>query len=139
MHSKEIKYFSYLEKIAAAIDPSTINRVKFASCLVYKNEIVSIGVNKLKSHPFQSRFAKNSDAIFLHSETDCIKNALKIINTTELSKSSLYICRVKYHDESRRKHVWGLSKPCEGCQRAIATFGIKTVAYTCDGGNYKYL
>lgn len=141
--NNEIKYLRYLEKVAEAVPASAHNRqllrARLASCVVYKNEIVSIGVNQLKSHPFQARFAKNEDSIFLHAETHAIKNALKIITVEQLSKSHLYVCRVKYCDTGKKKFIWGLSKPCAGCMRAIATFDIKKVVYTCDGVDYKYL
>ncbi len=139
----DIKYLKHLEKIAEAVPSAAHNkeslRARLASCIVYKNEIISIGVNQLKSHPFQARFSKNVESIFLHSETDAIKNALKIISISELAKSTLYVCRVKYCDTKRRQMAWGLSKPCIGCQRAISTFNIKKVVYTCDEGDYKYL
>jgi tRNA(Arg) A34 adenosine deaminase TadA len=137
--SRELKYLKYLEKVAIAIDSSTITRARLAACLVYKNEILSIGVNKLKSHPFQLKFSRHEDSIYLHAENDCIKNALKIVDTDILSKCTMYICRVKYHDSFRKTFMWGLSKPCSGCMRAIATFDIAKVVYTCDDGNYKYL
>lgn len=133
------KYLAILEKIATDLNPKTINRARLASCLVIKNEIVAFGVNQLKSHPFQAKFSRNEDSIYLHAETDCIKNSLKHVNVEMLHKATMYICRVKRRDNVKHKYVWGLSKPCEGCARAIATFGIKKVVYSCDDGNYKYL
>jgi hypothetical protein len=122
-----------------AINPSSTNRARLAACLVYKNNIISYGINQMKSHPFQARFSRNSESIYLHAETDCIKNALRIIDINEISKSTLYICRIKYCDTSKKQLIWGLSKPCNGCAKAIATFNIKNVVYTCDNGFYKYL
>ncbi len=141
--SQDIKYLKYLEKTAEAVPASAHNRqllrARLAACIVYKNEVVSVGVNQLKSHPFQAKFSKNEDSIFLHAETDAIKNALKCISVEEISKSTLYVCRVKYCDTNKRKFIWGLSKPCAGCMRAIATFNIKKTVFTCDGEEYKYL
>lgn len=135
------KYLSVLGKMAEAIPAASHRglRARLAACVVYKRDIVSFGVNQLKSHPFQAKFSKNEDSIFLHAETDAIKNSLKVINVDELSKSTLYVCRVKFADHKKRKFTWGLSKPCEGCSKAIASFNIKKVCYTCDDGGYTYL
>jgi deoxycytidylate deaminase len=143
---QEEKYLSYLEKIAEAIPAAAHNRkgrvlrTRIAACIVYKNEIVSIGINQLKSHPFQAKFSRHEDSIFLHAETDAIKNSLKHISVDQLSKSSLFVCRIKYAEQKKKKiQMRGLCMPCEGCQRAIATFNIKNVIYTCDDGRHKYL
>ena len=129
-----LKVLNTLEKIADDLDLD-INRTRarHAAAIVYKNQIVSYGVNQRKSHPFHSQFSDHESAIFLHAETDAIKNALKRINEYELEKSTLYVCRVKYTDNTpNKKLTWGLSKPCHSCFRAIATFGIKSVIYTGD-------
>ena len=74
----EIKYLSVLEKMAEAVPAASHRglRARLAACVVYKRDIVSFGINQLKSHPFQAKFSKNEDSIFLHAETDAIKNAL---------------------------------------------------------------
>lgn len=132
---KHQKYLGILFKLAQDVAPVASARI--AAAVVYRNEIVSFGVNQMKTHPFQNRFSKNSQSIFLHAETDAIKNALKYIDREELSKCSLYICRAKNNDN--KKFVFGLSKPCVGCMRAIATFDIKKCIFSCDDGNYKEL
>ena len=137
-----LKVMDSLAKIAEDLDKN-MNRsgARLASAIVFKNQVVSYGVNQNKSHPFHSQFSDHGDAIFLHAETDAIKNALKRIDENELSKATLYICRVKYDKAGKNKSMtWGLSKPCVGCQRAIATFGIGDVIYSAEGvGNYTLL
>ena len=142
----EDRFLNYLEKIAEAIPAAAHNRrgrvlrTRIAACIVHKNEIVSVGINQLKSHPFQAKFSRHEDSIFLHAETDAIKNALKHIDVEQLSKSTLYVCRVKYDEhKSKKVQMRGMCKPCEGCQRAIATFNINKVVYICDDGSHKYL
>jgi tRNA(Arg) A34 adenosine deaminase TadA len=139
MKSREHKYLSYLEKIAIAINSESANRARLAACLVYKNDIVAIGVNQMKSHPFQAKFSRNIESIYLHAETDCLNNALRLVSLEEVAKSTLYVCRVKHHDTMERKLVWGLSRPCSGCINAIATYDIRKVVYTCDNNEYNYL
>ena len=110
-----------------------------AACLVKGNRWISVGINRMKSDPFQAKYAKNKEAIYLHAEIHCIKNALKEIDVDEFRNSTLYITRVKRADESN-KLQWGLAKPCPGCQRAITEFGIKNVVYTTNAtGKYEIL
>jgi len=100
-----------------------------ASCIVKGTKIISFGQNQQKSHPLQSKFSKNPEAIYLHAEIDAIKNALKEIDSSLLEKSTLYVARTK-KDGSE-----GISKPCKGCRRAIEAFGISRVVYTTEEEN----
>jgi len=87
------------------------------------------GYNQEKTHPFQKRFGTTESSIFLHAEIDAIKNWLRHNGgLQDLSECDLFIMRVK---RLHRNGPWitGLSKPCTGCKRAIATFGIKNVMY----------
>ena len=110
---------------------------KLAAAVVFRNRIVSVGLNSMKSHPMAAKYGKNEHAIFLHAEVAAIKNALREIEVDQLSKCDLYIARVKKEQPFARTVVWGLAKPCVGCQRAIAEFGLKRVIYTCDSGQYE--
>ena len=67
---------------------------------------------------------------------DAIKNAINKIDLEKFSNSILYICRVKIY---KKKFVFGLAKPCDGCMKAISTFNIKKVYYTLDNGGYDLL
>ena len=122
-----------LAKVAAA-NPN--DREKFAAAVVYRNRIISIGMNSMKSHPMAAKYGKNEHAIFLHAEVAAIKNALREINVDDFSKCDIYITRVKKEKPFSNKFIWGLSKPCRGCERAIAEFGLKRTIYTCDNGEY---
>jgi tRNA(Arg) A34 adenosine deaminase TadA len=107
-------------------------RSHHASAVVYRNSLVGIGFNSMKSHPFQARFGKNKDAIFLHSEVAAIKNSIRHLSERELNRSTLYVTRIK-QDQFSRQMVPGIARPCAGCARAIAEFGIARVVYTLDG------
>ncbi len=128
------EYLDLLAKIAETVVP--VASSQHAAAIVYKNQIISIGTNKKKSHPFQKKYGSNGDAIYLHSELDAIKAALKILSLEELSKSTLYVCRVKYENN---KLVWGKSRPCAGCLKAIAKFNLTKVFFTEEGGQIDYL
>jgi deoxycytidylate deaminase len=134
--SRDQRIFDNLFRLAQ--DVEGVNSSRLACCIVIKNTIVAYGFNQKKSHPFQAQYSKHEDAIYLHAETDAIKNATRRgVTTEELAKSTLYIARAKY--DERKKWVCGLSKPCSGCARAIAAFNIQRVAYTLDSGGYKYM
>lgn len=123
-----------LTKVAAANQNPT---EKFAAAIVFRNRIVSIGLNSMKSHPLQAKYSKNIHSVFLHAEIDSIKNALREIDIDDFPKCDLYICRVKKPKPFSKQFVWGMAKPCSGCERAVVAFGIKSVIYTLDSGDYK--
>lgn len=122
------KYITVLSKLAMTVEP--VANARIAAALVYKNDIVAFGMNRRKTHPFQALYGRNKDSIYLHAETDCIKHALKEISVDILPKCTLYICRVKYSNNTDRKFVMGMAKPCEGCARAIANFNINKVVFS---------
>ena len=113
-----------LERVVEASDHP---KHQLAAAVVYKNRIISLGYNRMKSHPFQARFGTNSDKIYLHAETAAIKNALRHIRISELKKCSLYIYRRR---KINGKYQRAIAKPCPGCMRAIIEFEIKKVTYT---------
>lgn len=125
-----------LDKVAETVEP--VSQARLAAAIVYKNDVVSFGTNKAKTHPFQKRFAKHEMAIYLHAEIDAIKNSLRHISIEELSKSKLYVARIRY--DSNQKNLvrenlkTGLARPCSGCMRAIANFNIKHVCFSTDKG-----
>lgn len=135
--NKHVKYLNLLSKLSSTIEP--VAQARISACLVYKNDIVSFGICRMKSHPFQARYGKNENSIYLHAETDCIKNALRSIQLDSLSRCTLYICRVKYESRTKEKLLFGIAKPCVGCFRAIVTHNIKSVYYTLNEQGYEML
>lgn len=112
-----------LEVCRIAEDASTFLEHRHAAALYIGNELVSVGVNQMKTHPLQAKFGRNTDSIFLHAEIDCIRNALRRVAPEELKRGVLYVAKSK-HGQPK------LSKPCAGCQRAIIHFGISDVHWT---------
>ena len=135
------KVMDLLAVVAEGVDRNTTSSgARLAAAVVYKNQVITVGINRKKSHPFQARYSKNEDAIYLHAETDTIRAALRYLSEKQLSKSTLYVCRIKHENGPDSPIIWGLSKPCVGCQRAIATFDIKNVVYSEEGeGSYSFL
>lgn len=125
------------EVLASVALNSDHHRSKHSALILYKNEIISVGFNRIKSHPFQKKYAKANEAIFLHAEISAIKQSLRRITLKELSKSTLYVARIRLNNENKPHFMY--SKPCDGCMRAIAEFDIRKVFYTEDGGNLSQL
>ncbi len=125
-----MKVMEYLGILAR--DVPKVGNARLAAALILDNKIVSVGVNSRKSHPFQAKYGKNKDAIYLHAETAAIKNFLRMDEPDKLSRCTMFVCRVKQSNTIPRYTVWGLARPCIGCQRAIALFNIKKVVYSSD-------
>jgi len=138
---KHEKVLDLLSVVAEGLDRNSFSTgARLAAAIVYKNRVVSVGINQKRSHPFQAKYSKNEDAIFLHAETHTIRTARRHLTEKQLSKATLYVCRIKHEDGPGTPLIWGLSKPCIGCQRAIATFDLKGVVYSEEGkGVYSFL
>jgi len=114
-------------------NPGVNGRFKMASGIVYRRNLIATGINSYKTHPWMSELrGYKPDQIYLHAEIDAIRNALKLITQDQLSRCHLYVVRVKRPNGKSRNWVHGLAKPCPGCQRTIANFGIETVFWSND-------
>ena len=118
----------------AGDQPVDVTRARLAAALIYKNKVVAYGFNSLKSSPWQVKYGRNPDSIFLHAETDCLYRSVRRLDDRELSKSTLYVARVKKVSPFTPALVSGLAKPCSGCMRAIVQHRIRRVIYTLDNG-----
>lgn len=132
MTNKDVSIMDMLKTMAE--DNQNEFRARLAACITYKGKIVSMGLNRPKSHPFQLLYGKNKDSLFLHAEIDAIYKATKRLDSHELSKSTLYVARVKRVSSVHKGFINGLARPCVGCARCIANFGIKKVVYTTEHG-----
>jgi len=124
------KIFDETFKLAQAVEP--VRGARIAAAVVRKGKVISYGFNHKKSHPFQAKFCKNNHAVFFHAEVHAIKNALTTVDVNDLSKCELYIVRAK-RDETNKKWISGMSKPCSGCQKCIDLFDLKSVYYSKEG------
>ena len=129
---KDLKVLTLLSKMAEAVPP--IRSARIAAAIVIKNDIVSFGINQMKTHPFQAKYARNDQAVYIHAENAAIMRALKKVDKEELRNATLYVARVK-----KPNNMWGMACPCEGCQKAIDKFGIKKVVYTENNQEYSVL
>ena len=139
MTKRDRKFIDMLCKLATDVKP--VGAARIAAAIVYKNDVISFGVNRYKTHPFQKKFGRNSDSIYLHAETDAIHNALRRVDVDVLQRSTMYIARMKKRKTTDGNFEWvtGNVCPCEGCQRAIAEFGISRVFFTGEDGKIECL
>lgn len=127
--SRDRRIFELLTDVSQ--DVQKVANVQMTSAIVIKHEIISIGSAIKKSHPLQARFSKNPESIFLHSEINALRKALKIVSVTDLEKASIYICRIRQHGNGvKNTYGWGLACPCSGCMAALTEFGIKKIYHT---------
>lgn len=120
-----------------AITLPNVAHARVAAAILYKNRIVSFGFNSYKSHPFQLKYGKNKDSICIHAENAAIRNFLRVFDADKLKHTTMVVGRMK--KTADLQWIDGISKPCEGCQRALATFGIKKVWFTTDEGTLQCL
>ena len=113
-------------------NPGVQGRFKMAAGIIYKKHLIATGVNSYKTHPMMIPEYYRDGQIYLHAEIDAIRNALKLITQDQLTKCQLYVVRVKRPNGKSRNWIHGLAKPCPGCQRVVANFGIETVFWTND-------
>lgn len=134
--NKNMERDKYFFDFACKIAESQKDRFgyKFAAIIVYRNEVVSVGTNLEKTHPFAARFGRNEDATFWHAETHAIYNAYRRgVDHGVFSKSSLYVVRLKLkNNRGHKTNILGISKPCKGCMNCIDVFDIKRVVYSLD-------
>lgn len=121
-----------IEQLKPISFTSTHPKVWISSAIVFRNKVISFGVNQMKSHPFQKRYSRNSEAIFFHAETSAIHIAEKRMDFNKFESSEIYIYRSKYYSSDKEKFVSGLAFPCEGCLRCIKEYGISKIIYSLD-------
>ena len=128
LQARDHRYMNFLRRMARNVEP--VRHARLAAAIVLGNNIISVGYNRKRSDPFQARFGKNSESIYMHAEIHAIKQALNIIEPEDFRKATLYVARVKRPHFKSRDFVDGESCPCSGCKRAILEFGIKRVVHT---------
>lgn len=133
IHNRDVKIMQFVRRVAID-NPGVNNRLKLAAAVVTKRDIISVGINTMRTHPIQKKYGANDFKIYLHAEIAAIVNSLNHIDKDDLRKASLYVYRVKKDNSNPLNKNWvdGLSCPCEGCMSAIDAFKIKRVIHSTD-------
>lgn len=110
------KFFDLASKLAKQ---STHHQHFFGAVIVDKNKIVSVGTNKVQTHP-KSKHSYN----MLHAELSALFSA----KWKDLKGCDIYVYRENLHGKS------GMSRPCKVCEAALREAGIRKVYYTTETG-----
>lgn len=110
------KFFDLAAKLAKQ---STHHTHRFGAVIVDKNKIVSVGTNKIKTHP-RSQHKWH----MLHAEL----SALFSVRFEDLRGCDIYVLRENLNGRK------GNSKPCKVCEAALREAGIRKVYYTTEDG-----
>jgi deoxycytidylate deaminase len=130
--AREVNYFNTKAKnetvfnklFEAAETVTDCDQHRHAAAIVYKKQILSIGRNQLKTHPIMLKYQTDKYKIYLHAEIDAIIKTINQYGSDVLKRCDLYVMRLTGGGNI------GMSKPCQGCQKAIDAFGIKGVYWT---------
>lgn len=130
IESPNAKVVEMLTRLAIE-NPGTRTRYKMAAGIVYRRHLVSTGVNSYKTHPLMQSPGYRTEQIYMHAEVDAIRNALRLITQDQLSRSAIYVVRVK-RTRDCSDYQFGMARPCQGCTRMIASFGLNSVWWSKD-------
>jgi hypothetical protein len=131
---KEERIMRELVRMCQDVPP--VNTARLAAAVVIRGEVLAWGMNEMRSHPFQMKFGKNSDAIYWHAETRAIHNFIRRHDPDLLQKATIMVARIKRPFERSRDFVPGMARPCKGCFSCIRDFGIPRIAYTSESGAF---
>lgn len=121
---KEEGIFALLKEVAK--NSPRVSNARMAAAIVYKSNVIAVGTNQYKTHPFQAEFGTNEECVYWHAENRAIHDARKQLSDRRLSKCDLYVLRINQAEE----HC--MARPCDGCMKTIERFGLRTVYYTVD-------
>lgn len=128
MTKREMTIFENLFETTQDITKTANSR--HAAAIVRKGVVYGLGVNSYKTDPAQRRFS-GPKRTCIHAEMAAIKRASAALRTNDLSNYTLMVVRSKHDGEDV---IYGNSKPCNGCQKAIEEYNIRKVIYSVDGG-----
>lgn len=100
------------------------HRSRHACVLTYDNFIISSGVNVNLKNDFTKKYNSLKG---IHAESLAIMRAIQK-HYKVISKCELWVCRVN--------KLSRYSRPCPMCLKIINAFGIKTIHYTIESGEW---
>ena len=112
-------------------------RVKIVSGIIFDKKLICISTNEYKSHPFQKKFSKNDDSIFLHAEIAAGITAIRRIGVENMKSVSLIILRLKKNHS--KEFELAMACPCEGCKKFINHLKIPKVIYSNDFNSFNVM
>lgn len=110
-----MKFFDLAKKVSKL---SNHRNFKIGSVIVRGGKVISVGTNKIKTHPKSTHPFKS-----LHAEMAAI-----LLAKQDLRNCELYVFRQKKDGQN------AIAKPCQYCMELITESSIKEVHYTVDNG-----
>lgn len=112
-------------KLARNVSFHSNHRVRVGAVIVTNGKPISIGFNKLKTHPIYTKINHKRAKYIqsLHAEMSALLSA-----RTDVSGATIYVYR------ERRDGSRGNAKPCPVCQLLLAEAGIKKIYFTTEEG-----
>ena len=115
MTDRDYKFLSHAEQVSR-LSPRSQHQV---GCVIaQRNEVVGVGYNTVKTHPFQARWNKRSP--HLHAEMMALIEAMKG-RSFNPDRSTVYVSRYSRHG------TLGCSYPCEHCWPALKHVGVRNI------------
>jgi len=128
--------FQKLEDIALSLlDTHNANRCRHFSFILYKNRLISTGLNVNKTHPVNLKNKKisritgedYSDQKQICSELNAI---LKLKRLTNIDTRKCTLINLRYN----RNNNIALAKPCSSCQSLLRYHNFKQIIWSTDNG-----
>jgi len=129
-----LKEFSKSIELARALwERNYETRCQHFSFVFYKGRLLTIGRNKIRTHPTNLKNPTNFDST--HSKGICseLAAAIKLKNKTDISFSKLIMINVRLDKNLNVK----MSRPCSSCQNLIAYLKPKQLYFTDDEGKFQ--
>jgi len=131
------KFNKLIEISYALYDKSSDKRCQHFSFILFKNRIISIGQNSVKTHPINIRnsVVGRDGSDLRHIKTTCSELAalIKLKNTTNIRYKKCVMVNVRI---DRNKKI-NYSHPCAFCQSLLAYFNLKQVFFTNSFGKFE--
>ncbi len=119
-----------ISDLAINIADKCQERCRHVTIILYKNRIISIGLNSGKTNTNAAKFYSYPS---IHSELDALRKAPKKYN---LRKCVLVNFRISREPD---KQTFLMSRPCSSCMKTIESYGITKVMYTNNRGQLEKL
>lgn len=94
---------------------------RHAAAIFYKNRLISLGNNLLKTHPIMLKAGRNEKALYLHAEIDAL---VRMPRGYDPSDCSLYVLRL-----TKGGRVFN-SCPCSGCMGYLLSIGLNDIYWS---------
>jgi len=128
--------FQKLEEIALSLlDNHNANRCRHFSFILYKNRLISTGLNVNKTHPMNLRNKKISRITgedYSDQKQTCseLSAILKLKRLTNIDTRKCTLINLRYD----RNDKIALAKPCSSCQSLLRYHNFKQVIWSTNNG-----